>query len=182
MTKNPVQYGGKAVVLSAMSGVSSNYPDATVVTAYQAAASSSLPGVPNASYSTYATLLRMTQGTGASFLSATGGGVIQTWQITSQGSITGVRNSSVQVVETFERPGMPVFPHVVQFHQRQAVPPSTFGRGDHQFHRQLSIPPSGPYGGANVQASGGNIAHLLYRPPWHLEQTLKELFPRRTQL
>ena len=47
-------------------------------------------------------------------MSATGGGVIQTWQITSQGSVTGVRNSSVQVVETFERPGMPVFPYAVE--------------------------------------------------------------------
>src|SRR3977135_1730098 len=34
MTKNPVQYNGNPVVLSAMSGVSSNYPDAAADTAY----------------------------------------------------------------------------------------------------------------------------------------------------
>lgn len=174
MTKNPVQYGGKAVVLSAMSGVSSNYPDATVVTAYQAAASSSLPGVPNASYSTYATLLRMTQGTGASFLSATGGGVIQTWQITSQGSITGVRNSSVQVVETFERPGMPVFPYAVEATGTGCAAINFSGGATTSFTDSYDST-LGPYGGTNVQASGGNIAangNVTLGSPTNIEGTI----------
>jgi Tfp pilus assembly protein PilX len=108
MTKNPVQYNGKAVVLSNMSGVTSNYPDATVVTAYSALGSS-LPGVANTSYSTYATLLRMSPSSGVSWLPGTGGSVVQTWQITSQGAVGGVRSASVQVAETFERTGTPIF-------------------------------------------------------------------------
>ena len=66
MTKNPVTVlaNGNPVVLSATAGVASNYPDATVTAAYSAALSKALPGVPNASYSTYATLLRMTPASG----------------------------------------------------------------------------------------------------------------------
>src|SRR5260370_25013645 len=74
------------VVLSAVSGVSSNYPDSTVTSAYNTALSSqTLPGLPNASYSTYATLVAMTPGGGVSWL---GGGVaMQTGQITSRGKM-----------------------------------------------------------------------------------------------
>src|ERR1700730_6293632 len=102
MTKNPVLYNGKPVVLSATSGVKapatyaadgsgniiSNYPDATVASAYSSALSKSLPGVSKVSYSTYATLLRMTPSGGVSWLpggGGGGGGVVQTWQITSVG-------------------------------------------------------------------------------------------------
>jgi len=103
---------GGAVVLSAVSGVAANYPDSTVASAYQSALSNQvLPGVSNASYSTYATLLSMTPGTGASWLA--GGGSSQTWQITSQGNVAGVRNATVQVVATFERTSTPIFTYAV---------------------------------------------------------------------
>src|ERR1700686_1600506 len=62
-TTNPVQYSSKPVVLSAISGVSSNYPDSTVVSAFNTAFPSSgksVPGLSNAIYTTSATLLRMT--------------------------------------------------------------------------------------------------------------------------
>lgn len=109
MTRNPVTYNGIPVVLSAVSGVSSNYPDTTVISKYESAATGSLPNLSNVSYSTYATLLRMTPSGGVSWLPGTGGGVMQTWQITSVGTVSGVRNATVQVVETFERTGTPVF-------------------------------------------------------------------------
>ncbi len=108
MTTNPVQYSGKAVVLSPLSGAS-NYPDATVVTNYGKVASGTIPGVTSASYSTTATLLRMTSGGGAAWLPGTGGGAMQTWQITSTGTIGGVLNATVQVTQTFERTGKPIF-------------------------------------------------------------------------
>src|ERR1700739_3111730 len=108
MTTNPVQYSGKAVVLSPVSGAS-NYPDATVVTNYGKVAAGTIPGVPGASYSTTATLLRMTSGGGAAWLPGTGGGAMQTWQITSTGTIGGVLNATVQVTQTFERTGKPIF-------------------------------------------------------------------------
>ena len=108
MTTNPVQYSGKAVVLSPVSGAS-NYPDATVVTNYGKVAAGTIPGVTSASYSTTATLLRMTSGGGAAWLPGTGGGAMQTWQITSTGTIGGVLNATVQVTQTFERTGKPIF-------------------------------------------------------------------------
>lgn len=109
LTTNPVQYNGSAVVLSGVSGVNSNYPTATVSSAYNTALSSqSIAGLSNVSFSTYATLLRMS-GSGVSWLGGGSGGVAQTWQITSQGNISGIRSAQVQVVETFERPSAPVF-------------------------------------------------------------------------
>jgi Tfp pilus assembly protein PilX len=115
LTTNPVQYNGSAVVLSGVSGVHSNYPTSTVSSAYNAALSSqSIPGLSGASFSTYATLLRMSGGGGGvSWLGGSGnGGVAQTWQITSQGNISGISgipSAQVQVVGTFERSGTPIF-------------------------------------------------------------------------
>jgi len=112
MTKYPVQYNGKAVVLSAMSGTSANYPDSSVSSAYSTALSSqSMPGVANASFSTYATLLRMNVGFGVSWLPGTG--VAQTWQITSQGNIAGVPAAQVQLVATYDRFLPPIFAYAV---------------------------------------------------------------------
>jgi hypothetical protein len=117
MTKNPVQCKagatgctvGNPIVLSSTSGVT-NYPDSTVAGLYPS--STSLPGVPGATYSTTATLLRMSQVAGVPWLGAAGGGgVIQTWQITSTGSVTGIRNATVQVTATYEQGTTPIFPY-----------------------------------------------------------------------
>lgn len=153
MTKNPVQYNGQPVVLSAVSGVSSNYPDAAVVTAASSALGKSLPGVSNVSYSTYATLLRMNPVSGVSWLGGTGG-VMQTWQITSVGSITGVRKASVQVVATFERTATPMFNYPIEA--------TGTGCGSINFNGTTvtdSYDSSlGVYSGANSSTSGGNVA------------------------
>jgi Tfp pilus assembly protein PilX len=110
MNTNPVTLvsNGKPVVLSAISGVASNYPDAIVATTFSTAGAGSLPKETNVSYTTSATLLRMAPAAGASWLPGTGG-VVQTWQITSVASISGPRSASVQVVENFERTTEPVF-------------------------------------------------------------------------
>jgi Tfp pilus assembly protein PilX len=104
---------GSAVVLSAVSGVASNYPDSSVSSAYNTALSNqTLPGLSSATYSTYATLMNVTGGTGVTWLS--GGGGAQTWQITSVGTVSGVRPASVQVTATYEKTGgTPIFPYAV---------------------------------------------------------------------
>jgi hypothetical protein len=108
MTKYPVQYSGRAVVLSGVSGVSANYPDSSVASAYHAALNSqAVPGLANTSVSTYATLLRMSPGAGVSWLP--GPKVAQTWQITSQGNIAGLNSAQVQVVATYDPFISPVF-------------------------------------------------------------------------
>jgi Tfp pilus assembly protein PilX len=153
-TTNPVQYGGKAVMLSALSGVSSNYPDSAVATAYNTALSSqSVPGITNATYSTYATLLRMNPVSGVSWLGGTGG-VEQTWQITSVGSIAGVPNSSVQVVATYERTATPLFNYAVEA-LGTGCKALDFAGTDYTDSYNSN---NGAYSGTNSQASGGNIA------------------------
>src|ERR1700683_3511607 len=114
-TKYPVQStaNSQPVVLSALSGTSSNYPVSTVQTQYNTALSSqSVSGIPNATFSTTATLLRMTPGSVISWLAAAGAGVPQTWQITSVGSIGAVGNilgnATVQLQATYERTGTPI--------------------------------------------------------------------------
>jgi hypothetical protein len=113
-TTNPVQYSSNPVVLSGISGVSSNNPDSTVSGNYTTAFSGiSVPGLSNATYSTSATLLRMDPSPGVTWLGSSTGGVVQTWQITSQGSISGLRTATVQVVATYERTGTPVFNYAI---------------------------------------------------------------------
>jgi Tfp pilus assembly protein PilX len=109
LTTNPVQYNGQPVVLSSVT-TATNYYDSVSAhySGYAGAAAGSLPNESNVSYAATATLLRMAQVAGTSWLSGTGG-VTQTWQITSVATISGVRNSTVQVVETFERSSVPVF-------------------------------------------------------------------------
>jgi len=47
MTGSPVTYSGSPVVLSSLSGVSSNYPTSSVATAFASASAGSLTGGPN---------------------------------------------------------------------------------------------------------------------------------------
>jgi Tfp pilus assembly protein PilX len=101
---SPVTYNGNPVVLSATTGVSSNYPDPAVVSAFNTAARGSLDlptgtvtGTVN--YNAYATLLSMRQITvygGASY-------VIQTWQITAVGTVPGTMPATVEVTAMLER-------------------------------------------------------------------------------
>ncbi len=89
---------GQPVVLSADATVS-NYPVAAVVTAFSAATQGSLPaGKATVSYSPTATLISMQQ------INTYGGGLqtIQTWQITSNGTLSTNRTSTVQVSAILE--------------------------------------------------------------------------------
>jgi Tfp pilus assembly protein PilX len=100
------------VVLSGVSGVASNYPDSTVSSAYNTAlGNQAVPGLTNVTYSTYATLIAMNPGQGASWIGS--GGPAQTWRITSQGTVAGLRTATVQVTATFQRTTTPIFPEAV---------------------------------------------------------------------
>lgn len=102
LNTSPVMYNGNPVVLSANSSVPSNFPDSSVQTAFNNALhnqSISMPAM-TANYSVSATLLGM---------KPVGGAYWQNWQITSQGSIPGVKSAQVQVVETIEQSMAPLF-------------------------------------------------------------------------
>lgn len=101
ITKSPVQYGQKPVVISANSSVASNYPVASVITAFQTAMNT--PGHVTAgnntvNYTAYATLLSMDT------VNSFGNNItVQMWQITANGSVNGAKNGLEQVTAIMER-------------------------------------------------------------------------------
>ena len=156
LTKSPVvcTAGCAAVgpvVLSSTPGAT-NYPDAAVAAKFPMNPQA-LPGAPKDTYSTTVTLLSMTPSAGVSWLPG-GGGTIQTWQIASVGTINGVRNGSVQVVETIQRSGTPVFNYALEA-TSTACKAIYFGGSDGADSYNST---TGPYGGTNVVASGGDLA------------------------
>jgi len=103
-TASPVTYNGKPVILSAVSGQTSNYPIDTVKTSFNTAAKGSLTaGNATLTYGAYATLMSM------QVFDSYGGGqsVVQTWQITADGTLTGARNATVEVLAIIETPKVP---------------------------------------------------------------------------
>jgi Tfp pilus assembly protein PilX len=96
---------GNAVVLSGDNTLKqSNYPVAAVQTAFAAAAKGTMAsGATNVTYAPYATLLSMQQIN----LYSGGQATIQTWQITSQGSITTGRTAQVEVSAILETQPVP---------------------------------------------------------------------------
>jgi Tfp pilus assembly protein PilX len=143
---------GGTIVLSGLSSLPSNYPDSAVASAYNSALSNqTLPGLSLASYSTAATLVSMNAGSGVAWLG--GGGNGQVWQITSQGSMGGVRTATVQVTATFEQSnGNAVFPYAL-FATGNACPTINFSSSGYTDSYDSS---QGTYA-ATVQASGGNV-------------------------
>jgi Tfp pilus assembly protein PilX len=147
---------GGTIVLSAINGVASNYPDTSVASAFNTALNNqALPNLPAASFATSATLLRMTPGSGVSFLGSGGaGGAAQTWLITSQGTVAGIRSATVQVTATYERTGIPLFKYAIAT-TYTGCKSIYFAGTDYTDSYNSNL---GPYGGTNIQASGGDIA------------------------
>jgi hypothetical protein len=102
---SPVTYAGKPVVLSANPNVASNYPVASVQTAFNAAVGGTLSmGGTNVQYQPYATLMSMRQ------INTYGGGLetIQMWQVVSDGVVSIGRTAKVEVTATIESVAMPI--------------------------------------------------------------------------
>ena len=99
-TVSPVTYNGQPVVLSSVSG-QSNYPIGSVVSAFQTALDSPgsvAAGGTTVTYTAKATLLSM--GTVTSYGNPI---TVQMWQITADGTINGVKNSTEEVTAVLER-------------------------------------------------------------------------------
>lgn len=94
-TRSPVQYNGRPVVLSALGGVTANYPVQSVKTAFGSAAQGSL-ALDNGSvnYAASATMLSMQE---------VGGQTVLTWQITADGTIPSGRPATVEVTSVLEK-------------------------------------------------------------------------------
>jgi Tfp pilus assembly protein PilX len=108
-TTYPASYSGKPAVLGTLSGgPTSNWPTSATLSSFNSALQGvSVPGLTSATFSTSATLLgNSTTGSGLASWMA---GTIQTWQITSQGTVGGLRSATVQVVATFANTTQPIF-------------------------------------------------------------------------
>jgi|CZKC01.1.fsa_nt_gi Tfp pilus assembly protein PilX len=157
LTKYPVQDSAthNPIILSAMTSVTANYPDATIQSAFSSALKdASVPGVGvPASYEVTAALLSMSSAGAISWLGGTGG-AIQTWQITSQGNVAGVRNAQVQVTMTFERTGTPLFTYGVAATSAGCAA-IKFGGTDYIDSYNSA---NGAYNSVSNSGTGGNIA------------------------
>jgi PilX N-terminal len=104
---SPVTYSGSPVVLSSLSGVSSNYPVSSVKTNFATATTGSLiSGSNTVKYTASAQLLSMKQ------IIQCGNAqplVAQLWKLTSHGDINGVRNSEVEVSALLESHIVPCY-------------------------------------------------------------------------
>lgn len=95
MTTLPVLYNGQPVILSGISAVPANYPIASVQTAFNEAAHGTLTaGARPVSYAASAKLLSML---------VTGGETVMSWEITSDGTVSGARPATVEVTSVLEK-------------------------------------------------------------------------------
>jgi Tfp pilus assembly protein PilX len=100
---------GHDVILSADSSVSSNYPVPSIGDSYNtsgAGKGSLTSGNVTVKYNTYAKLLYMQE---ATLYGTPNPGTIQTWKITSVGTIDGIRAAKVEVSSVLERQIGPTF-------------------------------------------------------------------------
>jgi hypothetical protein len=142
---------GQPVVLSANAAIPSNYPNPAVQAAFLAAVAGTLPaGNTTVAFAPYATLVSMQQ------IEVYGGGIqtIQTWQITSTGTITAGKTAQVEVTATLETPKFPSWMF--------AAFGTAGGCGTLNFHgnfTQTDSYDSGALVGGNpvISNSGGNV-------------------------
>jgi hypothetical protein len=105
-TVSPVTWGGQPVVLST-TAAKAHYPDPATQAAFLAAVKGTLAaGSASIDFGASATLIHEER-----FGDAYGGGntIVQTWEITSDGTVNGVRPATVEITSTIETPKVPAF-------------------------------------------------------------------------
>jgi Tfp pilus assembly protein PilX len=151
LTALPVTYSASPVVLSANSNVTSNYPVGSVQTSFNAAGHGSLTaGNTSVSYATTATLLSMRQ---VSVYGSPTPVTIQTWLLTSDGNISGIRNAQVEVSAIMERAVAPAFNYAA-FATNNGCSALTFGGGGTTDSYDSSTVVNGS---VTTQADDGNV-------------------------
>lgn len=151
LTASPVTYSGNPVVLSANSTVASNYPLASAQTSFNTAGQGSFTaGHSTVNYAPSATLLSMQQVTPYGTTTPV---TVQSWLITSDGNISGVRNAQVEVSAILERPISPVFNYAA-FATSNGCSALTFGGGGTTDSYDSSTVVAGA---VTTQANGGNV-------------------------
>jgi type IV pilus assembly PilX-like protein len=108
--QSPVQYGALGdVVLSSDPSHTSNFPDPAIIAAFQAATNGTLvAGNSTINFTAYATLLSVDKIKDA-YTDVEK--VVQTWQITSNATIVGIRKSTVEVSALLDSDKVPTIPY-----------------------------------------------------------------------
>ena len=150
-TASPVTYNGHPVVLSANSHVSSNYPVSADQSSFNSSASGNLTANSTTiKYASSAKLLSMHQITPYGSTTPT---TIQTWAITSDGSVSGMQNADVEVTTTLEQQASPVFTYAA-FATNTGCSALTFGGGGTTNSYDSSTVSGGT---VTTQNYGGNV-------------------------
>jgi hypothetical protein len=151
LTKSPVTYNNQAVVLSSNTAVPSNYPIAAVQTAFKNAVQGTLvAGNQTVSYNASAKLMSMiplVTYDGAST-------VVQTWEITADGSVAGARSATVEVTSRLEQQMVPAAAYAT-FATGGACGALNFGGGELINSYDSRAPLVG--GAPQLSGTGGNV-------------------------
>jgi Tfp pilus assembly protein PilX len=139
---SPVKYNGANVVLSSSTDPNhaSNYPDAATIAAFQAAtAGSMVAGNSTINFTTYATLIAMGRIDDA-YTGLTK--IVQTWQVTSDAAIQGIRRSTVEVSAIIDAPKVPALSYAAfstsqlcdSLHFKGNVKTNSYNSNDPDYH------------------------------------------------
>lgn len=155
--------GGSNIVLTSISGQTSNYPSTSVVSAFRNATNSSSAGTSlsaganTINYTASAQLMSMTQLTPFGSTTPT---MIQTWKITAHGDMAGIRSSESEVTAIMEREIAPAFPYAAFADNNGCGSLSFTGNGstDSYDSSTLSLSSTGAATGTpTFQSYGGNL-------------------------
>jgi hypothetical protein len=146
---SPVTAGGRPVILSASSNTDSNYPVSSAQSAFHDATYGTLTlGHTAIGYAPSAKLLSMRQ---VNVYGTAVPATIQTWEITSDGNIAGLRNAQVEVTGVLERQATPTFAYAVFATDSGCGALGWSGGGT-----------TDSYDSGNIQMSGGNVVTQQY--------------------
>ena len=147
---SPVLYGGSEAALSANSSLGSNhYPISSDTTGFASAGTGSLSaGNTTVNYASYARLLAIQSFTG---YPAANSSVVEKWEITSDGTVSGVRNAKVRVTAIMERQKSPTFAYAA-FATNSGCGALSFGGGGS----------TDSYDSSSITYSGGNVVTQTY--------------------
>jgi len=154
LTKSPVQFGGYDVTLSANSSVTPHYFDSTVQSSFASNATGSVTaGYTTINYQPNAVLLGVQSFT--TYPTNTTA-VIQKWLITSEATISGVRNADVQLSAIMERQKSPSFAYAA-FATATGCGALSFGGGGTTNSYDSASVSYDSKGNVVTQTYGGNV-------------------------
>jgi Tfp pilus assembly protein PilX len=146
---SPVTVGVGGPVANLSASGSGNYPVTGAQSGFYAATHNSVTaGYATVSYSPTAQLLAMQDFPSVPYL--TSNNVVQTWQITSDGTITGARNADVQVSAVLEQQPMPAFAYAAFAESTQCNALKFGGGGSTNSYDSSNL-------AAGFQNYGGNV-------------------------